>query len=59
MELKNLYSVESEDHVLWVFAVNQAEALKIALEKEVNHNDFESLTVTIICCENDIINHKN
>jgi len=59
-ECRNLYLVDLEIQLFWVFALNQAEALKIVLEKEVNNpNEFEIITVSIVCCENDIVNLNN
>ena len=59
MENRNLYLVDLELDLFWVFAKDQAEALKIVFEKEVNnHNDFEEVKVELVCNENDIVNLK-
>ena len=59
MDNRNLYLVDLQGQLFWVFAVDQSEALKIVFEKEVNnHNDFEEVIVELVCNENDIINFK-
>ena len=54
---RNLYQVDLNDELMWVLATDQAEALRIILDKEVNnHNDIEEIFIKIVCCENDIVN---
>ena len=57
MKNRNLYLVDLELDLFYVFAENQSEALKIVFEKEVNNPDeFEEVRVELVCNENDIVN---
>ena len=58
-ECRNLYMVDLELDLFYVLAIDHAEALRIVLDREVlDDNDLETISVSIICSENDIVNLK-
>lgn len=59
-EMKNLYQIDLDFKLIYVFAETQAKALEIMFEdKTLRHNDYESITVVHVCCSNEITNYKN
>jgi len=51
--------VDLELDLFYVLAIDHAEALRIVLDREVlEDNDLETISVSIICSENDIVNLK-